>query len=160
MMTSTNTRRARVDAVLAELRERFPDAFPADLSRVRPLALGIRATLEAAGIAGGRTPLHSALWLWCRAPEYLAAIAEGRLRINLDGSGAGAVAAEHQQQAVERLEALRAKGERRAAAAAAAPVVPAAPVPEPAPEPAPVAPTGRPVLTLKGRASVTKRAKP
>ena len=33
-----------------------------------------------------------------------------RVAINLDGSGAGAVAAEHQQQAVERLEALRAKG--------------------------------------------------
>ena len=152
-MTSTNTRRARVDAVLAELRERFPDAFPADLSTVRPLALGVRATLEAAGIAGGRTPLHSALWLWCRAPAYLAAIAEGRPRVNLDGTDAGPVAPEHQTAAAAWLERLRAKAERRAAAS----VVPAAPVPEPAPEPAPVAPTGRPVLSLKKPLTKPKR---
>lgn len=145
-MTSTNTRRARVDALLAELRERFPDAFPADLSRVRPLALGVRATLEAGGIAG-RTPLHRVLWLWTRQPAYLAAIAEGRPRINLDGSDAGAVTPEHQAAAAAWLEKLRAKGERRAAAAAspepaAAPVSePAAPMPEPVP--------ARPVLSLK-----------
>ena len=150
-MTSTNTRRARVDAVLAELRERFPDAFPADLSTVRPLALGVRATLEAAGIAGGRTPLHSALWLWCRAPAYLAAIAEGRPRVNLDGTDAGPVAPEHQAAAAAWLEKLRAKAERKAAAAAV-------PVPAPAPEPAPV-PPARPVLSLKK--PLTKRgAKP
>lgn len=152
-MTSATTRRARVDAVLAELRERFPAAFPADLSTVRPLALGVRATLEAAGIAGGRTPLHSALWLWCRAPEYLAAIAEGRHRIGLDGTDAGPVAPEHQAAAAAWLERLRAKAERRAAAS----VVPAAPVPEPAPEPAPVAPTGRPVLSLKKPLTKPKR---
>ena len=155
-MTSATTRRARVDAVLAELRERFPTAFPADLSTVRPLALGIREAIEALKIAG-RTPVHRVLWLWTRTPAYLAAIAEGRPRVNLDGTDAGTVAAEHQAQAAERLASLRAKGERKAAAAAAAPVVPAAPVPEPAPEPASVAPTGRPVLTLKGCATVTKR---
>lgn len=155
-MTSATTRRARVDAVLAELRERFPAAFPSDLSTVRPLALGIREAIEALKIAG-RTPVHRVLWLWTRTPAYLAAIAEGRPRVNLDGTDAGTVAAEHQAQAAERLASLRAKGERKAAAAAAAPVVPAAPVPEPAPEPASVAPTGRPVLTLKGCATVTKR---
>jgi len=139
-MTSTNTRRARVDALLAELRERFPDAFPADLSRVRPLAMGVRATLEAAGIAG-RTPLHRGLWLWTRTPAYLTALAEGRPRVNLDGSDAGAVAPEHQAQAAERLEKLRAKAERKAAAAAVPVPEPAAPIPEPAP--------ARPVLSLK-----------
>ena len=145
-MTSTNTRRARVDALLAELRERFPDAFPADLSRVRPLALGVRETIEALKIAG-RTPVHRVLWLWTRTPAYLAALAEGRPRINLDGSDAGAVAPEHQAAAAAWLEKLRAKGERRAAEAAspepaAAPVSePAAPIPEPAP--------ARPVLSLK-----------
>ena len=144
-MTSTNTRRARVDALLAELRERFPDAFPADLSRVRPLAMGVRATLEAAGIAG-RTPLHRVLWLWTRQSAYLAALAEDRPRINLDGTDAGPVAPEHQAAAAAWLEKLRAKAERKAAATAAAPS--AAPAPEPVPEPAPVAPA-RPVLSLK-----------
>lgn len=138
-MTSPTTRRARVDALLAELRERFPDAFPADLSRVRPLALGVRATLEAAGIAG-RTPLHRVLWLWTRQPAYLAAIAEGRPRVNPDGTDAGPVAPEHRQQAAERLAKLAAKAERRTAAS----------VPAPAPEPEPTpAPPARSVLTLK-----------
>ena len=159
-MTSTNTRRARVDAVLAELRERFPAAFPTDPAAVRPLALRVRERIEATGTVPSRTTLHRVLWRWTRTPAYLAAIAEGRPRVNLDGTDAGTVAAEHQAQAAERLASLRAKGERKAAAAAAAPVVPAAPVPEPAPEPASVAPTGRPVLTLKGRATVTKRTKP
>jgi len=45
-MTSTNTRRARVDAVLAELRERFPAAFPTDPAAVRPLALRVRLERE------------------------------------------------------------------------------------------------------------------
>lgn len=148
-MTSATTRRARVDAVLAELRERFPDAFPADLSTVRPLALGVRATLEAAGIAGGRTPLHSALWRWCRQPAYLAALAEDRPRINLDGTDAGPVAPEHQAAAAAWLEKLRAKAGR--VSAVVTPVVPAAPAPEP------VAPTGRPVLSLKKPLTKPKR---
>ena len=117
-MTSTNTRRARVDAVLAELRERFPAAFPTDPAAVRPLALRVRERIEATGTVPSRTTLHRALWLWTRQSAYLAAIAEGRPRINLDGSDAGAVTPEHQAAAAAWLEKLRAKGERRAAAAA------------------------------------------
>ena len=152
-MSRSTTRHAHVAAALASLQAAFPAAFPTDPAAVRPLALGVRATLEVAGIAGGRTPLHSALWRWCRQPAYLAALAEDRPRINLDGTDAGPVAPEHQTAAAAWLERLRAKAERRAAAS----VVPAAPVPEPAPEPAPVAPTGRPVLSLKKPLTKPKR---
>jgi len=140
-MTSTNTRRARVDAVLAELRERFPAAFPTDPAAVRPLALRVRERIEATGTVPSRTTLHRVLWRWTRTPAYLTALAEGRPRVNLDGSDAGAVAPEHQAQAAERLEKLRAKAERKAAAAAVPVPEPAAPMPEPAP--------ARPVLSLK-----------
>ena len=125
---------------------------PRDRSRIEAhesltLALGVREGIEASGTVPSRTTLHRALWRWCRQPEYLAAIADGRPRINLDGTDAGPVAPEHQAAAAAWLEKLRAKGERRAAAAAspepaAAPVSePAAPMPEPVP--------ARPVLSLK-----------
>ena len=149
-MSRAEKRRGQTEAALIALASRFPLAFPTDPAAVRPLAIGTWGALAGAGIAS-RTTLHRALWRWCRQPEYLAAIAEGRPRINLDGSDAAAVAPEHQAQAAERLEKLRAKAERKAAAAAV-------PVPAPAPEPAPV-PPARPVLSLKK--PLTKRgAKP
>ena len=139
-MSRSTTRHAHVAAALASLQAAFPAAFPTDPAAVRPLALGVREGIEASGTVPSRTTLHRALWRWCRQPEYLAAIAEGRPRINLDGTDAGPVAPEHQAQAAERLAKLAAKAERRTAAS-----VPA-PVPEPEPTPAPPA---RPVLTLK-----------
>ena len=148
-MSRSTTRHAHVAAALASLQAAFPAAFPTDPAAVRPLALGVRATLEAAGIAGGRTPLHSALWRWCRQPAYLAALAEDRPRINLDGTDAGPVAPEHQAAAAAWLEKLRAKAGR--VSAVVTPVVPAAPAPEP------VAPTGRPVLSLKKPLTKPKR---
>ena len=138
-MSRAEKRRSQTDAALIALRTLFPAAFPTDPAAVRPLAIGTWGALAGAGIAS-RTTLHRALWRWCRQPEYLAAIAEGRPRINLDGTDAGPVAPEHQAQAAERLAKLAAKAERRTAAS-----VPA-PVPEPEPTPAPPA---RPVLTLK-----------
>ena len=139
-MSRAEKRRSQTDAALIALQTVFPAAFPTDPAAVRPLAIGTWGALAGAGIAS-RTTLHRALWRWCRQPEYLAAIAEGRPRINLDGSDAAAVAPEHQAQAAERLEKLRAKAERKAAAAAVPVPEPAAPMPEPAP--------ARPVLSLK-----------
>ena len=116
-MSRAEKRRSQTDAALIALQTVFPAAFPTDPAAVRPLAIGTWGALAGAGIAS-RTTLHRALWRWCRQPEYLAAIAEGQPRINLDGSDAAAVAPEHQAQAAERLEKLRAKAERKAAAAA------------------------------------------
>ncbi|HNO62298.1 MAG TPA: ProQ/FinO family protein [Plasticicumulans sp.] len=146
-MSRAEKRRGQTEAALIALQAAFPAAFPTDPAAVRPLALRVRERIEATGTVPSRTTLHRALWLWTRQSAYLAAIAEGRPRINLDGSDAGAVTPEHQAAAAAWLEKLRAKGERRAAAAAspepaAAPVSePAAPMPEPAP--------ARPVLSLK-----------
>ncbi len=140
-MSRAEKRRGQTEAALIALASRFPLAFPTDPAAVRPLALGVREGIEASGTVPSRTTLHRALWRWCRQPEYLAAIADGRPRINLDGSDAAAVAPEHQAQAAERLEKLRAKAERKAAAAAVPVPESAAPIPEPAP--------ARPVLSLK-----------
>ena len=150
-MSRAEKRRGQTEAALIALQAAFPAAFPPDPAAVRPLALRVREAIEASGTVPSRTTLHRALWRWCRQPEYLTAIAEGRPRINLDGTDAGPVAPEHQAAAAAWLEKLRAKAERKAAAAAV-------PVPAPAPEPAPV-PPARPVLSLKK--PLTKRgAKP
>lgn len=150
-MSRAEKRRGQTEAALIALQAAFPAAFPTDPAAVRPLALRVRERIEATGTVPSRTTLHRALWRWCRQPEYLTAIAEGRPRINLDGTDAGPVAPEHQAAAAAWLEKLRAKAERKAAAAAV-------PVPAPAPEPAPV-PPARPVLSLKK--PLTKRgAKP
>ena len=150
-MSRTTTRAAHVAAALASLQAAFPLAFQTDPAAVRPLALRVRERIEATGTVPSRTTLHRVLWRWTRTPAYLTALAEGRPRVNLDGSDAGAVAPEHQAAAAAWLEKLRAKAGR--VSAVVTPVVPAAPAPEP------VAPTGRPVLSLKK--PLTKRgAKP
>lgn len=140
-MSRAEKRRSQTEAALIALQTLFPAAFPTDPAAVRPLALRVRERIEATGTVPSRTTLHRVLWRWTRTPAYLTALAEGRPRVNLDGSDAGAVAPEHQAQAAERLEKLRAKAERKAAAAAVPVPEPAAPMPEPAP--------ARPVLSLK-----------
>ena len=140
-MSRAEKRRGQTEAALIALQAAFPAAFPTDPAAVRPLALRVRERIEATGTVPSRTTLHRVLWRWTRTPAYLTALAEGRPRVNLDGSDAAAVAPEHQAQAAERLEKLRAKAERKAAAAAVPVPEPAAPMPEPAP--------ARPVLSLK-----------
>ena len=140
-MSRAEKRRGQTEAALIALQAAFPAAFPTDPAAVRPLALRVRERIEATGTVPSRTTLHRVLWRWTRTPAYLTALAEGRPRVNLDGSDAGAVAPEHQAQAAERLEKLRAKAERKAAAAAVPVPESAAPIPEPAP--------ARPVLSLK-----------
>ena len=148
-MSRAEKRRGQTEAALIALQAAFPAAFPTDPAAVRPLALRVREAIEASGTVPSRTTLHRALWRWCRQPEYLTAIAEGRPRINLDGTDAGPVAPEHQAAAAAWLEKLRAKAGR--VSAVVTPVVPAAPAPEP------VAPTGRPVLSLKKPLTKPKR---
>ncbi len=148
-MSRAEKRRGQTEAALIALQAAFPAAFPTDPAAVRPLALRVRERIEATGTVPSRTTLHRALWLWTRQSAYLTAIAEGRPRINLDGTDAGPVAPEHQAAAAAWLEKLRAKAGR--VSAVVTPVVPAAPAPEP------VAPTGRPVLSLKKPLTKPKR---
>jgi hypothetical protein len=83
---------ARRTADLAMLREQFPTVFDAD--HPRPLAIGVREPLakllshRRAGVLLG--------W-WCRRPEYIAAVAAGGARFNLDGSPAGEISEQHRQ---------------------------------------------------------------
>ena len=77
------------ETLLAELRERYPKAFPADPEAVMPLALRIHLTLAADGYS--RQRVEKALGLYVNAPAYLAAVAAGKPRVNLDGEPAGKV---------------------------------------------------------------------
>lgn len=89
---------ARV-ADLAECRRRFPVLFDAD--RPLPLAIGVDKPLgELIGVKRADRLLD---W-WTKWPAYLAAVAAGGCRYNLDGSEAGQVTevAHHRRTATRR----------------------------------------------------------
>ena len=95
------------EALLAELRERHPKAFPADPEAPVPLATYIHKKLIAAGY--DRQAVAAALGLYVNTPAYLAAVAAGGRRVRLDGEPAGEVAEAHRQFAREQLENPAAK---------------------------------------------------
>jgi hypothetical protein len=83
-------------ADLALCRERFPAVF--DLARPVPLAIGVHKTLAA--ILSHVRAKYLVIW-WTRHPAYVAAVAAGGSRYNLDGTEAGEISEEH--RAVARL---------------------------------------------------------
>ncbi len=89
-------------ALLAELCGRYPKAFSTDPAQVVPLQIKIHKKLAAAGYS--REAVASALGLYTAAPAYLAALAAGKPRINLDGEPAGKVTKGQQEVAKARLE--------------------------------------------------------
>jgi sRNA-binding protein len=111
-------------SILPELRERFPKAFASDPEAIMPLALGIHRELMSLGYH--RKALYKALMIHTDSPTYLAALAAGKPRVNLDGEPVSPVSDEHRQEA------------------AAALADPTARQPQPQPDkPPPVALTGR-----------------
>jgi sRNA-binding protein len=96
---------ARLNATLAILRERFPAGF---CDPPVPLAIGARQAIRAE--LRNEIPaqaLHFAMRFWTSQDEYLAAVAAGEARRNLDGSIAGEVDARHREQAAEALAKRR-----------------------------------------------------
>ena len=77
------------ETLLAELRERYPKAFPSDPEAVMPLAIRIHQALAAAGYS--RKAVEKALGVYVATPAYLAAVAACKPRVNLDGVPAGKV---------------------------------------------------------------------
>ena len=75
------------ETLLAELSERYPGAFPSDPEAVMPLAINIHKKLVAAGY--DRKAVAGALGPYASAPAYLAALAAGKPRVNLDGEPMG-----------------------------------------------------------------------
>lgn len=78
--------------------------FPAFGDPPRPLAIGVdRQIRDALGGRYRRKAIGRVLAWWTRLPEYIAAVAAGGQRINLDGSNAGDVSEAHRKKAVEQL---------------------------------------------------------
>ena len=90
------------EALLAELRERYPKTFHTNPAVVVPLAVKIHKKLVAAGY--NRQAVAEALGLYVSSPAYLAALAAGTRRIDLGGEPAGEVTEAHRQFAREQME--------------------------------------------------------
>jgi hypothetical protein len=99
-------RQAAVLKLEALLRERFPAVFCAS-PRV-PLAVGIfRQIREVAGDEIDPKGLGRFMQWWTSRWDYVAAIARGEMRRNLDGSSAAAPSEDQQQDAARKLDAAR-----------------------------------------------------
>jgi sRNA-binding protein len=118
---------------LAELRKKWPLAFPVGDQDVRPLA--IDATDEIAVVTGWSLPYTlGVLSRWKMAPVYCKAILCYNQRIALDGSPAETVEAKAKELATKHLARLAAGTAAKKAAKTAAPVV-VKPKPASAPPP-------------------------
>jgi sRNA-binding protein len=86
--------------------EEWLRSLPCCAGPVRPLMIGTRQELFALRPNGiTKKAIARALKHWCRAPEYLAAVAaEGSMRIDLRGEVAGPVSDEHRAFALTQLE--------------------------------------------------------
>jgi len=94
-------RAAARDANFAELRARFSLVFDPD--RPLPLALRVHHKLRAA-LGVPRSQVIDLLEWWTAQPGYIAAIAAGGMRRNLDGSEAGEIGDEHRAHAEKQLK--------------------------------------------------------
>jgi len=99
---------ARRVADLAECRRRFPVLFDAD--RPLPLAIGIHKPL--AELFSVKRAGFLLKW-WTRCPAYVAAVAAGGRRYNLDGTDAGEITEEQRSVAGDRGRGAAAEGRIR-----------------------------------------------
>ena len=107
---------------LAELRNKWPLAFPVDAQDVRPLAIG--ATDEIAAVMGWSHPYTlGVLSRWKLAPPYCQAVLNHQQRIALDGSLAEIVDAKARDLATKHLARRFAKTTAKKAMKSAAPAV-------------------------------------
>jgi ProP effector len=114
-------------AVIAELEKRWPLCFSIYEPRRRPLALGVHDRILEAGFPA--EGLANALRRYVSSFAYLRSMTADAIRIDLDGSAAGVVGAEHAAQAVARLadQKLRLKRRESQPATPAPPPVPTGP---------------------------------
>lgn len=134
MMLATNR-------ALRWLAQQFPVAFPHDTKALHPLAIGIREQVLDAVSSSGDTASSApdtdvalrALGLWTRSLAYVIAAADGRDRLNLDGTVSTPISAAHQAYARRVLDERKAR--KRAAKA-------------PTPRPKPTAPTRVPTRAV------------
>jgi ProP effector len=109
--------------IITALATFFPQAFIAEKWQPqRPLKIGIHIDLLAAGIMTSNE-IWAALRSYARRRMYLAAVAAGGPRIDLNGNPAGEVTAAEAAWAQQQLDQLDAAAGAEAAAAAAAAAV-------------------------------------
>jgi sRNA-binding protein len=139
---------------LAELREKWPLAFPVQHQDVRPLATGVARQIAA--VMGWSFPYTlGVLGRWKMAAVYCQAVLSHDQRIALDGTPAEPVDAEAKDLATKQLAQLAARKAAKKAAEAAAPAV-VKPKPAPAP-PTETTPERPKQLRGRIRASLLRR---
>jgi len=99
--------------ILALLRARWPALFTTPMPLATGIARAIRA--ELGDVEVPTAGLSRALHYWTNAPGYLAAVAAGEVRRNLDGTEAGAPDEAQRQFATETMEQRAAQQALRAA---------------------------------------------
>lgn len=102
--------------ILAMFRARWPALFSTPVPLATGIARAIRAELDYAEVP--TAGLGRALHHWTNAPGYLAAVAAGEMRCNLDGTEAGAPDEAQRQFAIEIMEQRAAQQALTAAARA------------------------------------------
>jgi sRNA-binding protein len=139
---------------LAELRQKWPLAFPINDQDVRPLA--VDATHKIAAVMGWSSPYTlGVLSRWKMAPVYCQAVLSHDQRIALDGSPAEMVEAKAKDLATKHLARRATSTTAKKAAKSAAPAVTESkPASGPPPAPPPEAP--KPLRELV-RASLLRR---
>jgi len=100
--TMPNNSMPEASAILAELCERYPKAFFVYPEAAMPLAINIHKKLIAAGY--NRKAVAVALGTYASAQPYLAALAAGKPRVNLDGEPVGKVTEAQREFAKAQLE--------------------------------------------------------
>jgi sRNA-binding protein len=93
---------------IAVLRERWPAAFPADRSAIRPLQFGV-AKLVAAAMGWSDHYAFGVLTPWKASMPYCRAVLRADLRITLEGEPAEPIDDEARKQATDRLAQIKAK---------------------------------------------------
>jgi sRNA-binding protein len=96
------TSKTEAAEIIAELTKLYPNAFSADPSRVRPLAIGLKDVLLQ---QCKRSPKHleNAMRRYTGSAGYLNATVEGAVRVDLDGQEAGVVTVHQAEYAKRRL---------------------------------------------------------
>ena len=126
---------ARLNHLQATLRARFPVVFPEDPRALRPLKIGIHEELLAAlGEEAEARILQRLLARHTNRTAYLYALRYASHRIDLRGRPVQRIGKRHRAQAAQKLEAIRARWQARAAANATSPPTEASPN-TPAPPP-------------------------
>lgn len=103
-----------IEAILGELHQQYPYAFPTAPYAIRPLKLNIHEDLfTVLADKYSKKAIRRTLRYYTYSPMYRNTLQEGAKRIDLEGQPCGAVTAEHIQIRQEAVEKIRKKAERR-----------------------------------------------